>query len=196
METNIESNNVIHESVLIGKNVKMGSGIKIWSNSTIREDSQIGSGTSIGIGVYVGSNVKIGENCKIQNYAQIYEGSEISDGVFIGPLVVITNDKKPRALNSQGKIKTRSDWQQERIFVAEGASLGAGSILVAPLKIGQNALVGAGSIVTRDVPDYAVVVGNPARIHGWVCKHGENLKRISDTKFECVHSGELIIINK
>ena len=157
----------------------------VWEYSQIRENVKIDSNTIIGSHVYIDANVRIGKNCKIQNRALIYDPSIIHDGVFIGPGVILTNDKNPRAIQILGGIKQSSDWQRVGVEIFEGASIGSGAICIAPVKIGRWALVGAGSVVTKNVKDYALVVGNPARQVGWVGPAGVALTQLSETVFEC-----------
>jgi len=125
--------------------------------------------------VYVGASVRLGRNCKIQNNALLYEGLELEDGVFVGPQVCFTNDHLPRAVNPDLSLKSADDWHLGRTLVREGASVGAQSVVVTGVTIGRWALVGAGSVVTHDVPDHALVYGQPARVHGWVCKCARRL---------------------
>jgi acetyltransferase-like isoleucine patch superfamily enzyme len=132
----------------------------------------------------------IGSNVKIQNYALIYEPAVIEDGVFIGPAVVLTNDLKPRAIRPDGHLKSPSDWEIAGVQISTGASIGANAVCVAPVRIGKWAMIGSGSVVVRDVPDYALVVGNPARQVAWVGKSGERLIRIDATHFTCPQTGE------
>jgi UDP-2-acetamido-3-amino-2,3-dideoxy-glucuronate N-acetyltransferase len=163
----------------------LGSEVVIWDYSQICDNAIIGSHTKIGRNVYVDSNVKIGQNCKIQNNALIYDPAELDNGVFVGPGAILTNDRNPRAINLEKKIKSRSDWEKMGVKVAEGASIGAGAICIAPIKIGSWALIGAGSVVTSDVLEYAIVVGNPAKQIGWVGPSGFRLIQIDDNLFEC-----------
>lgn len=147
----------------------------MWRQAHIREGAVIGDGSIIGAGVYVGAGVRLGRNCKIQNNALLYEGVELEDGVFVGPAVCFTNDLIPRAVNPDLSLKSAHDWEVRSTRVRQGASAGAHSVVIAGVTIGCWALVGAGSVVTRDVPDYALVYGNPARICGWVCPCGRRL---------------------
>ena len=140
----------------------IGQGTKVWDFSKVCDDVRIGRSSIIGRSVYIGPGVEIGNNCKIQNSVLIYEPAKIGHGVFIGPGVIFTNDLNPRAVTSAFELKTQNDWVKQGVTVEDGASIGAGSICVAPVSIGKWAMVGAGSVVTKDVPDFALVVGNPA----------------------------------
>jgi acetyltransferase-like isoleucine patch superfamily enzyme len=119
--------------------------------------------------------VRIGDNVKLQNYALVYEPAVLGDGVFVGPAAVLTNDYFPRSVDPQGRLKRGGDWEAVAVVVAEGASLGARSVCVAPVRVGRWALVAAGAVVTRDVPDFALVAGVPARWIGWVGRAGVRL---------------------
>ena len=173
------------QSSLISEEANLAKGVKVWNYSYIRENSQIGENTIIGSYVYVDVNVVIGSNCKIQNRVQLFDPAVIHDGVFIGPGVILTNDQYPRAINSNGDIKNAKDWQKVGVEVSEGASIGAGAICVAPIKIGKWALVGAGSVVITDVPDFALVVGNPGKQIGWIGKSGMKLNEMDGNNFIC-----------
>lgn len=169
--------NFIHRTAEIGKNTKIGENTKIWHFAQIRENVQIGQNCIIGKNVYMDFGNIIGNNCKIENNCSIYHRTIIEDGVFIGPHVVITNDKFPRAIDPEGNLKSPEDWEAGMVVVSNGASIGAGSIILPNIKIGRFAVVGAGSIVSHDVPDFALVYGNPARVCGKVNKKGLVIKR-------------------
>jgi acetyltransferase-like isoleucine patch superfamily enzyme len=147
----------IHPSVMIP------SSCIVWGFSQIRENVSLGENCVIGRNVYIGPGVKIGNNCKIQNNALIYEPAVIEDGVFIGPGVILTNDKHPRAVNEDGSLKGKGDWSAQGVTIRRGASIGAGSICIGPLEIGEFAMIGAGSVVTKSVPSNETHVGNPAK---------------------------------
>jgi acetyltransferase-like isoleucine patch superfamily enzyme len=182
---------VIHisASAEIDPSVFIGDGTKIWDATQIRDGSSVGSDCTIGRMVYVGPNVVVGNRVKIQNSSIIYEPCVLHDGVFIGPNVVITNDKYPRAVNSDGSVKSGEDWDPVGTIIKEGASLGAGSVCVAPLVIGKWAVIAAGSVVTKDVADFALVAGVPARRIGWVGPAGVPLKTSDQVYFNCPVSG-------
>jgi acetyltransferase-like isoleucine patch superfamily enzyme len=139
----------------------------------------------------VGPGVKIGKNCKIQNQALIYEPCVIGDGVFIGPRVVITNDLNPRAVTPSGVIKSSGDWTPKAATIESGASLGAGVITVAGVRIGKWAMIAAGAVVTTDVPDHALFAGIPARQIGWVSEDGFKLEPFKEDLLRCPYSGKV-----
>lgn len=159
----------------VHKESKIGNGVRIWAGTHIREQAEIGDRTSIGQYCYVGPGVIIGADCKIQNQALIYEPAVIEDGVFIGPRVVITNDLNPRAVTVDGLAKTAKDWSALAAKIEYGASLGAGCICVGAITIGKWAMVAAGAVVVKDVPEYALVAGVPAKQIGWVGRAGVKL---------------------
>lgn len=162
---------------------------KVWNGAHVREGAVIGVDVIIGEGAYIGIGVLVGASCKIQNRALVYEPALLEDGVFIGPGAILTNDHLPRAINPDGTQKRASDWSSVGVTVRTGASIGAGAICVAPVEVGAFALVGAGSVVTRDVPAFALVVGNPARQIGWVGRSGHRLLP-DGPGFACPSTGE------
>ena len=159
-----------HESAYVDEPSDIGEGTKIWHFSHVQSGAKIGKKCVMGQNVNVGNNVTIGNYCKIQNNVSIYEGVTLEDYVFCGPSMVFTNILDPRCkypqVGSQYYVKT---------LVKEGASLGANCTIVCGNTIGRNAIVGAGAIVTKDVPDFALVIGAPARIVGWVSEAGKKL---------------------
>jgi UDP-2-acetamido-3-amino-2,3-dideoxy-glucuronate N-acetyltransferase len=166
----------------------IGDGTTVWHLAQIREAAVVGRGCNLGRGAYVGPGVRIGDNCKIQNYALVYEPAVLGAGVFIGTGVVLTNDRNPRAIDSAGRLKGRDDWQQVGVTIGDGASVGAQAVCVAPVKVGRWAMVAAGAVVTRDVPDFALVVGVPARQVGWVGRAGERLVPTGAGTWRCLRT--------
>ncbi|MEW2300751.1 acyltransferase [Streptomyces sp. NPDC006655] len=171
----------------------VGDGTAVWDLAQIREDARLGSGCIVGRGAYVGPGVRIGDNVKLQNYALVYEPAVLGDGVFVGPAAVLTNDYFPRSVDPRGRLKRGGDWEAVAVVVAEGASLGARSVCVAPVRVGRWALVAAGAVVTRDVPDFALVAGVPARRIGWVGRAGVRLveRDAEPGVWECPETGAL-----
>ena len=172
---------MIHEQAIVEEGAVLGEGTSVWAFTQIRSGAHVGDETNIGSHSYVDTGVTIGDRCKIQTGVRLFHGTHIADGVFVGPGAIITNDLKPRAITFDGDLKGPGDWTVTPTSVGRGASLGAGTVVVAGCDIGSFALVGAGSTVTRPVPDHAIVVGNPARQIGWVCHCGERLQSVDDT---------------
>ncbi len=166
----------IVDSADVAENAVLGDGTSVWHLAQVREDAVLGENCVIGRGAYVGPGVRMGNNCKLQNYALVYEPAVLEDGVFVGPAVVFTNDHYPRAVTPDGRLKRGDDWDMVAVHCLEGASIGARSVCVAPVTIGRWALVAAGSVVIEDVPDFALVVGVPARRIRWVGRAGEPLQ--------------------
>ena len=150
----------------------------------------IGENVIVGRGAYIGTGVEVADNCKIQNYALVYEPAKLARGVFVGPAVVFTNDQFPRAINADGTPKSAHDWEAVGVTVGEGASIGAKSVCIAPVTIGAWALVGSGSTVVKDIPEFALVVGNPARRIGWVGKAGVPLENIGGDDWTCPQTSQ------
>jgi acetyltransferase-like isoleucine patch superfamily enzyme len=151
------------EYVCIGPNVKLGKDIKL-SEFINLYGCEIGDETKIGAFVEIQKNARIGARCKISSHSFICEGVEIGDNVFVGHSVTFINDTYPRATTEAGGLQTEADWRVEKTFVKNGASIGSGSTILANIVIGENAIVGAGSVVTKDVPANTIVAGNPARV--------------------------------
>lgn len=168
----------------------IGVGSRIWHLAQVREGAVLGRSCVVGRGAYLGPGVRVGDHVKIQNYALVYEPAELGDGVFIGPAVVLTNDLHPRSIDPDGNQKGVHDWSPVGVVVGDGASLGARSVCVAPVRVGRWALVGAGAVVTADVPDFALVVGVPARRVGWVGRMGTPLVADCDGRWRCERTGE------
>jgi acetyltransferase-like isoleucine patch superfamily enzyme len=167
---------MIHPTAEVSPKAQIGEGTRIWHHAQVREGAKIGRNCIIGKNVYIDFDVTIGDNVKIQNNASVYHGATIEDGVFIGPHACLTNDKIPRAITPAGELKGSQDWEVGRILVKYGASIGAGAVILPNVTIGRFAMVGAGAVVTRDVPDHGLVVGNPARLVGYVCRCGRRLR--------------------
>ena len=181
----------IKDGAQVAGSARLGDGTTIWELAQIRADAVLGTNCIVGRGAYVGTGVRIGNNVKIQNYALVYEPAELGNGVFVGPAAVLTNDQFPRAVDPDGTLKSASDWQAVGVTVGEGASLGARSVCVAPVRIGRWALVAAGAVVTKDVVDFALVVGVPARRIGWVGRAGIPLVEKNACVWECPRTGAL-----
>ena len=175
----------IHASADIGDRTTFGDNVKIWHYAQVREDAVLGEGCIIGRGAYIGTGVSLGKNCKVQNYALVYEPAILEDGIFIGPAAVLTNDQFPRSVAPDMSLKSGDDWEAVGVTIREGASIGARAVCVAPVTIGRWATVGAGAVVTKNVPDFALVLGVPARQAGWVGKQGQPLEEVGEGIFEC-----------
>lgn len=167
----------VHPTAEISPKARIGAGTRVWHFVQIREGASIGRNCIVGKDAYVDFNVSVGNNVKIQNGALIYHGATLEDGVFIGPQACLTNDRLPRAITPDGRLKATDDWVVGPIMVKYGASVGAGAIVLPNVTIGRFAMVGAGAVVTRDVPDHGLVMGNPARLAGYVCSCGRKLQR-------------------
>jgi UDP-2-acetamido-3-amino-2,3-dideoxy-glucuronate N-acetyltransferase len=165
-----KNNFYVHESCYIDENVKIGEGSSIWHFSHLQSGSIIGSNCSIGQNVNIGNNVKIGNFVKVQNNVSIYEGVEIEDYVFCGPSMVFTN-----VLNPRSEFPQRGSKYYTKTKVQKSASIGANATIICGVTIGKYALIGAGTVITKDVPDFAKIIGNPGKLIGWVDKKGNKL---------------------
>jgi len=165
----------IEESADVDSRATIGDGTVIWHLAQIRESAEIGEGCIIGRGAYIDQGVKLGNNCKVQNYALVYAPAVLEEGVFVGPAAVFTNDRFPRAVNTDGTLKSSEDWETQTTLIRYGAAIGARSVLITGVTVGRWAMVAAGAVVTKDVPDFALVGGTPARILGWVDENGTRI---------------------
>ena len=172
----------VHESSYVDSPCVIGSGTKIWHFSHIMKDCRIGRNCNIGQNVVVSPNVEIGNNVKIQNNVSVYTGCILEDDVFCGPSMVFTN-----VINPRSHVVRRNEYKTTR--VRRGASIGANSTVVCGVTIGRYAFIGAGSVVTRDVPDYALVYGNPALVRGWMCNCGVKISFAAEGQATCPACG-------
>ncbi|HKP06544.1 MAG TPA: acyltransferase [Microbacterium sp.] len=181
----------IDPSADVDDDARLGPRTRVWHLAQVRENAVVGADCNIGRGAYVGPGVVLGDGCKLQNYALVYEPARLGDGVFIGPAAVLTNDEFPRAVNPDLSPKTAQDWHQVGVTIGTGASIGARAVCIAPVTVGEWALVAAGAIVTKDVAPYAIVVGAPAHRVGWVGRAGKPLHRDGDGgDWVCPDTGE------
>jgi UDP-2-acetamido-3-amino-2,3-dideoxy-glucuronate N-acetyltransferase len=171
----------------------LGEGTSIWHYAAVREDVVLGRSCIVGRGAYLGPGVRVGDNVKIQNNALVYEPATLGDGAFVGPAAVFTNDLNPRSVTPDGTLKTADDWTAVGVTVLEGGSVGARAVCVAPVTIGRWAMVAAGAVVTRDVPDFALVVGVPARQIGWVGRAGQRLTDEGGGRYTCPQTGAVYV---
>ncbi|MFC5141951.1 acyltransferase [Actinomycetospora rhizophila] len=178
------------DSADVDPTARLGAGTRVWHLAQVCEGAELGRSCVLGRGAYVGPHVSVGDNVKIQNYALVYAPATLGHGVFVGPAAVLTNDQNPRAVDVHGDPRTAADWSPVGVDVREGASLGARSVCVAPVTVGRWAMVGAGAVVTRDVPDFALVVGVPARRVGWVGRAGFPLQPCGDGTWRCEKTDE------
>lgn len=181
----------IQASADVSPEAVIGDGSSVWHLAQVREGAVLGSGCIVGRGAYVGTGVRMGDNCKLQNYALVYEPAVLGNGVFVGPAVVFTNDHFPRSVAPDGSLKRGDDWEAVGVTCLDGASIGARAVCVAPVTVGRWALVAAGSVVIRDVPDFALVAGVPAKRIGWVGRAGVPLEPAGDGVWRCPQTGDL-----
>lgn len=174
----------IHPSAIVDNGAQIGAGSRIWHFAHVCAGAKIGQGVSIGQGVFVGNSVVIGDRCKVQNNVSVFDNVTLEDGVFCGPSMVFTNVYNPRAL-----IERKSEYRDTR--VKKGATLGANCTVVCGVTIGEYAFVGAGAVITRDVPDFALMTGVPARQTGWMSAYGEKLDLpvTGEGEARCAHTG-------
>ena len=181
---------MIHPTADVSTDARIGAGTRIWNNVQVREGAIVGNDCVLGKDVYVDRDVVVGDRVKIQNGVSLYRGVTIENNVYVGPHVSFTNDKHPRAVNADGSVKSDDDWDAEHTLVREGASIGAGAVVLPGLTIDRWAMVGAGAVVTRGVPEHAIVVGNPAAVIGYACTCGRRLKSDGDDSWRCSSCGK------
>ena len=174
----------------VDADVDLGAGSSVWHLAQVRSGARLGTSCIIGRGAYIGPGVELGDNCKVQNYALVYEPARLGAGVFIGPAAVLTNDHFPRAVNPDGSLKSGSDWELVGVTIHDGASIGARAVCIAPVTIGKWAMVAAGATVTKDVPDFALVAGSPAKRIKWVGRAGVPLTASASGEWICPSTGE------
>lgn len=179
----------VHPTAIVESRV-IGEGTKIWHFAHVRNGSKIGKNCNIGKSVYIDIDAEIGSNVKIQNFVSVYKGVIIEDDVFVGPCATFTNDLYPRAFI----------WEEGRVSatrICRGASIGANATLVCGITVGEYAMIGAGSVVAKDVPPFALVIGNPGRQKGWVCYCGHRLKGDArQSVYKCSACGKSVVITK
>jgi UDP-2-acetamido-3-amino-2,3-dideoxy-glucuronate N-acetyltransferase len=182
-----DKNYFVHESAIVDEGCEIGAGTKIWHFSHIMPNCKIGEGCNIGQNVVVSPEVVLGKNVKVQNNVSIYTGVVCEDDVFLGPSMVFTNVTNPRSAIIRKN-------QYSKTIVKHGASIGANATIVCGHDIGRFAFIGAGAVVTKHVPDYALVVGNPAKQTGWMSEYGHKLKFDKDGNAVCEESGEKYVL--
>ncbi|MDP9183499.1 MAG: N-acetyltransferase [Actinomycetota bacterium] len=183
----------VHPSADVDERAVLGEGTSVWHLAQVRENAVLGKGCIVGRGAYVGTGVRMGDHCKLQNYALVYEPAVLGDGVFVGPAVVFTNDHYPRSVTPDMQLKRGDDWEPVGVTVGDGASIGARAVCVAPVTVGKWAMVAAGSVVVKDVPDFALVAGVPARRIRWVGHAGVPLEPAGEGLWRCPETGRTYI---
>ena len=163
---------MIHPTAEVSPQATVGDGTRVWNEAQIRAGARIGRDCILAKGVYVDADVVIADRVKLENRVSVFRGAHLESGVFVGPHSCLLNDKRPRATTPAGELKREDDWTVSGVTVAEGASIGGGCTVLPGVSIGRFAMVGAGAVVTRDVPDFGLVIGNPARLVGYVCECG------------------------
>ncbi|MGB2941073.1 MAG: acyltransferase [Candidatus Dormiibacterota bacterium] len=166
----------VHATAEVDESAVIGPGTSIWNEAQVRDRARVGAQCVLGKGVYIDIDVVVGDRVKLENRVSVFKGARIESGVFIGPHSCLLNDKRPRATLPDGTLKAEVDWEATGVVVEEGAAIGGGCTVLPGVTIGKHAMVGAGSVVTRDVPAHSLVMGNPAREVGKVCVCGGRLE--------------------
>jgi UDP-2-acetamido-3-amino-2,3-dideoxy-glucuronate N-acetyltransferase len=180
----MEQDSFVHETAVVDDGAVIGSGSRVWHFSHIMEGARLGASCNLGQNVYIGKNVVLGSNVKVQNNVSVYTGVTLEDDVFLGPSAVFTNVRNPRsAVNRQDELS--------HTYVKKGATIGANATIICGVTLGAYAFVGAGAVVTRDVPEYALVLGNPSRHIGWMSAYGCRLTFDDQYRATCPESGQV-----
>ncbi len=179
----------VHPTADVSDRAHLADGVRVWNQAQVRENAVVGEHTQIGKDSYIDAAVHVGARCKIQNGVYLYHGVTVEDGVFLGPRATTTNDRTPRAIFPDGRLRSASDFVVIPTRICQGAAIGAGAILVCGITVGTFAMVAAGAVVTRDVPPYGLVRGNPARLVGAVCACGA---RLANETTLCTGCGQLV----
>ena len=180
----------VHGTADVDETADLGPGTTVWHLAQIRENARLGSDCIVGRGAYIGPGVVVGDQVKLQNYALVYEPARLEDGVFIGPAAILTNDLFPRSTDASGELKRAADWEALGVVVRRGASIGARAVILPGVVVGSWAMVAAAAVVTKDVPDFALVAGIPARRIGWVGRAGAKLEPFGPGRWRCPQTGE------
>ncbi|MGH9067112.1 MAG: acyltransferase [Acidimicrobiales bacterium] len=160
----------IDPTAVVEQDVRLGEDVVVWHFARVRAGAQLGAQSRLGAGAYVGAGVHVGDRCKIENGGQVFEGAWLGDGVFVGPGAILANDLRPRAVTPDGLLKEAADWECSGVTVEDGASIGAGAVVLPGVRVGSWSLIAAGAVVVRSPAPYELVAGVPARHAGWVCR--------------------------
>ena len=179
----------IHPTADVEPGADVGAGTTVWQFAHVRAGAQVGRDCTLGRGTFVDEDVELGDRVKVQNHALLYRPARLGTGVFVGPAVVLTNDTNPRAVTPDGRLKGADDWDAVGVVLEDGCSLGARTVVLPGVRVGRWAMVGAGSVVTRDVPPFALVAGTPARRRGWVGYAGRPLEDLGNRRHRCPATG-------
>ncbi len=182
-----------HPTAVVEEGAEIGEGTRIWHFAHVRRGAKVGRNCNVGKDVYIDAGAILGDEVKIQNFVSVYRGVSVGSRAFLGPSATLTNDLYPRSFSSS--------WELVPTVIEEGASVGANATIVCGVRIGRYAMVGAGSVVTRDVPPHGLVYGNPARLRGFVCYCGRKLRRVvritgSAVIFKCEHCGSEVEVRR